>query len=305
MYHLFVTAYFVTTCTFFPVFAKSFVPPKKRSMSRDQDSFYSMSEGSRSKSPSHQRKAVNGQDNDGPAVAVHEKYACGDSYEGTVVRRGGTAVKEGSGRYQFANGSVYEGQWHKGTMHGKGVFFEADTMDRFEGIWSYGRRVKGVYYFPNGDLFIGAFDVATGNKKHGRCVLVDDLVPYDAEYNEDVLVWKEPLQTQSIARKLALNTADSSKPASKRPSTGRRSATRSASPSAAQLLGNGPTQPPPPSMDQLTAAKLVLRSNRDKTLRGASPADLRTFSSVQRGSFDRFASMPNDHVKEALRYYRK
>jgi hypothetical protein len=273
-------------------------------MPRDHDSYYSLSDGSQSRSP-HQLKAAEAAD---APVAVQEQYQGGDSYEGTAVRRNGVAIKEGSGRYQFGNGSVYEGQWHKGAMHGKGVFFEAETGDRFEGQWSYGRRVKGVYYFPNGDLFIGAFDVETGNKKHGRCVLVDDLVPYDAEYHDDVLVWKEPLLTQPIAKRLALGpgapaAANGSRATngkttdSARPSTARQ-------PSAQRLIdGDAPVGQPP--MDQLTAAKIVLRGNRAQTKHGASPGDMKAFTTVQRGSFERFAPLPrSDHVKEALRYYR-
>jgi hypothetical protein len=58
-------------------------------------------------------------------------------------------------------------------------------------------------------------------------------------------------------------------------------------------------------MDQLAAAKLVLRGNRDRSRSGAADTGLRAFSSLQRGSFDRFAPEPRqDHVKEALRYYR-
>ncbi len=266
-------------------------------MRKEEDVYYSLSDGSKSRSP--QRRLGDDSASNEVLMSVKEKYHGGDSYEGTITRRNGTTVKEGNGRYHFGNGSVYEGDWHKGAMHGNGVFFEADTGDRFEGQWSYGRRVKGVYYFPNGDLFIGAFDVETGNKKHGRCVLVDTLVPYDAEYHDDVLVWKELLNTQPIAKRLGAGPAAAK--ATPRPSTARSNA--SPSPSAQHLLGDLPDGPKRP-MDQLTAAKVVLRGNRERGHQ-TSRADVRRFTSIQQGSFDRFAAMPApSHVTEALRYYR-
>lgn len=219
-------------------------------------------------------------------ISVSEKYACGDTYEGFVMRHGTTQVKQGHGRYQFANGSVYEGDWHHGAMHGKGVFFEAETSDRFEGLWSFGRRVNGVYYFPNGDLFIGAFDVETGNRKHGRCVLVDDLVPYDAEYQNDEIVWKEPFRTAANATAgTRPGTAGSSGNANNGGRKQRASSatgvrvtqSKSASPSVAMMIESAersgtarvynqtaPSQP----LDQLTAAKIVLRSTREKVQQG-------------------------------------
>lgn len=259
-------------------------------MSQDADGYYSLSDGPKGQSPEGHSAG------DALIVSVQEKYQGGDSYDGTAVRRNGTTVKEGSGRYQFGNGSVYEGQWHRGAMHGRGVFYEAETGDRFEGQWSYGRRVRGVYYFPNGDLFIGAFDSETGNMKHGRCVLVDDLEPYDAEYDNDVLVWKAPLQTGARPGGLPAVGSTAPLPATQG-SAGRQ-------PSAQRLL-NGDVQGDRPPMDQLEAAKVVLRSNRDRARGGGNSTGLRAFLSLQRGSFDRFAPEPRqDHVKEALRYFR-
>lgn len=126
---------------------------------------------------------------------VREEYECGDVYCGEVRDVGSSKVKDGHGRYEFANGSVYDGEWRNGTMHGKGMFFENQTGDRFEGQWAFGRRVCGVYHYANGDLYLGAFDAVRGTMKHGRSVVVDDFTLYDTEYVDDRLVRKEPFST--------------------------------------------------------------------------------------------------------------
>eukprot|EP00659_Diplonema_papillatum_P002027 gene2027-3102_t len=62
--------------------------------------------------------------------SVVEMYPNGDKYEGQV---GVDGTKHGWGKYTFANGKVYEGNWASGKMNGWGEFVESDTKDRFVG----------------------------------------------------------------------------------------------------------------------------------------------------------------------------
>lgn len=55
---------------------------------------------------------------------------------------------EGKGKLTFADGSVYEGDFSDGKMHGKGRYQWANTGHWFEG--EYTRNFKdgpGVYYY--------------------------------------------------------------------------------------------------------------------------------------------------------------
>ena len=101
-------------------------------------------------------------------------------------------VKHGNGRYAFADGSYYDGEWANGQMEGRGTFFEAATSDQFDGVWRGGRRVQGVYrYGDSGNMYIGGFDAATGAKKVGPALVLDGCVLYKALYAEDRLITRE------------------------------------------------------------------------------------------------------------------
>ena len=92
-------------------------------------------------------------------------------------------MREGVGRYQFNNGSYYQGEWKEGAKHGKGklaiveyYIYEGEWRDdvkhgtgeqewigsckwagdKYKGDYSEGKRNGyGVYYYVNGDVYEG------------------------------------------------------------------------------------------------------------------------------------------------------
>lgn len=227
-------------------------------------------------------------------VRVVEAYSCGDRYDGTVAMdASGKKVKQGFGRYQFQNGSYYEGDWDNGTMHGKGRFVEAATGDRFEGTWSRGRRVSGVYFFANGDLYVGGFDHDTGHLKHGRCVVVEEMVPYDAVYHNDKMVQRRAFDAAANALHNVHTLAASGE-------TRHASRSTSAQRPAETVVTRNPNRP----QNDYEAAKIILRSRREE-LEGDSEA--KRFGSIQRGQIERFGSIhiKNADVKDAFRYHHR
>lgn len=310
----------------------------------DGVTFYSMSEEAcHSQSRAHSGRRSSERRQSLPLTAVEEHYSCGDVYRGTVyVQPNGSKVKEGRGRYRFANGSFYDGEWKNGQMEGRGTFEEATTGDRFDGIWAQGKRVCGVYGFANGDLFIGSFDRGVGNMKHGRCVVVDDMIPYDAIYNMDILVHKAPFNTDpdlllsaasratsgrrnSVPRPNELGDDDLQRCAPARDGIGWVSRDVPQDVSRAQKAQSRPTP-----NDRLEAAKQILRSRRDELethaknqrresifaastsgrqqpLRApevpAQASKTKRFAAVQSGTVERFAHVPTADVSEAFRFH--
>ena len=125
--------------------------------------------------------------------AVHDRYTNGDEYIGEVrLDARGKIVKDGIGTYRFARGSMYEGEWKDGAMHGWGSFNESDSGDVYEGYWSCGKRSFGVYRFASGDTYEGAFDA---NHKHGRGIVWESRRMYEVVYERDVLLSKVPFCT--------------------------------------------------------------------------------------------------------------
>ena len=139
---------------------------------------------------------------------INESYPCGDHYCGYAYRRhipssssnngGGAdpkvvAIKDGFGKYTFANGSYYDGDWKQGFMSGSGTFYEGDTGDSFDGTWDKSRRVQGVYRFSNGDVYVGAFDAERGALKVGPAIVLEDRKLFSAIYDNDVPTTKRPL----------------------------------------------------------------------------------------------------------------
>ena len=123
-------------------------------------------------------------------TTVVETYPNGDKYEGQVGLDG---VKAGWGKYTFANGKVYEGHWAQGKMNGWGEFMEGDTRDRFVGEWEEANRRFGIYFYANGDMYQGGFDKSM---KHGRGVIWENKVMYEATYNRDKLISKVPWKSR-------------------------------------------------------------------------------------------------------------
>ena len=136
---------------------------------------------------------------------IDEDYPCGDHYYGYAYHREvpskdhqqahpkTVAIKDGPGRYSFANGSYYEGEWRQGFMSGRGTFYEGDTGDCFDGTWTRGRRIEGTYRFSNGDVYIGAFDSEKGAVKVGPAIVMEDRQLFTAVYENDVATSKRPL----------------------------------------------------------------------------------------------------------------
>jgi hypothetical protein len=72
--------------------------------------------------------------------------------------------KHGTGKMEYANGDVYDGQWKGNLRHGNGkiTFLNKST---YEGTWSKDQITgKGIYTYFNGDIYEGALDkgVRTG-----------------------------------------------------------------------------------------------------------------------------------------------
>lgn len=234
-------------------------------------------------------------------VEVNERYSCGDRYKGSVyISKDGLKVKHGTGRYEFQNGSYYSGQWVEGAMQGKGMFWESTTGDRFEGQWMQGKRVCGVYYFNDGDLYIGGFDEATGHLKHGRAVVVEDMAAYDAEYKNDAMVRRAPFQTSAHPHQHTSRPASSAKPY------------HSAEVPDRRLVAAESHQD-----RQLQAAKSILRSRReglsgDAASFAAGHSDsvlneskLKQFGRLQRGNSERFVHPHLPDAKDAVRFHHR
>merc|ERR1740124_1882960 len=67
-------------------------------------------------------------------------------------------VVDGTGKYSWADGGVYEGDWKDGKMHGKGKYSYANG-GVYEGDWKDGKmHGKGKYSFANGDVYEGYFE---------------------------------------------------------------------------------------------------------------------------------------------------
>ncbi len=89
------------------------------------------------------------------------EYVQENVYTGEKNEKG---EKDGTGKMEYANGDVYEGQWKNNLRNGKGkiTFVNKSTYD---GTWSKDQITgKGVYTYFNGDVYEGTFDkgVRTG-----------------------------------------------------------------------------------------------------------------------------------------------
>eukprot|EP01064_Diplonema_japonicum_P000563 TRINITY_DN10364_c0_g4_i1.p2 TRINITY_DN10364_c0_g4~~TRINITY_DN10364_c0_g4_i1.p2 ORF type:complete len:286 (+),score=56.51 TRINITY_DN10364_c0_g4_i1:962-1819(+) len=125
-------------------------------------------------------------------TTVVETYPNGDKFEGQV---GTDGMKSGWGKYSFANGKIYEGHWSNGKMNGWGEFVESDTKDRFVGEWEDANRKFGIYYYANGDMYQGGFEKSM---KHGRGVIWENKMMYEAVYSRDKLVSKVPWKVKMV-----------------------------------------------------------------------------------------------------------
>ena len=86
----------------------------------------------------------------------------------------------GFGKWRFQSGSVYEGTWRDGKMHGRGKFTWADK-DRYEGEYVAGKMEgRGVYHFKNGEVYDGEW-AADKRQGQGRFTWPDGRV-YEGPY---------------------------------------------------------------------------------------------------------------------------
>lgn len=64
----------------------------------------------------------------------------------------------GTGKYEFPDGSFYDGDWEEGLFHGQGTFAWKSSGDRYTGSFRRGQmHGHGRYEFRNGDAFDGTF----------------------------------------------------------------------------------------------------------------------------------------------------
>ena len=87
---------------------------------------------------------------DGSSFTGLCRWITGDScaYEGQLVN----GKRQGCGRFVFANGDVYDGEWAEDTFEGLGIYESQEG--RYEGmhkggVWSG----KGSFTWPNGDKY--------------------------------------------------------------------------------------------------------------------------------------------------------
>lgn len=84
----------------------------------------------------------------GEGIAVGE-----DTYKGTF-RKG---LPHGTGKYTWANGNVYEGEWAKGEMHGEGSLYVKAEDSVLKGHWIEGEYIgteKDAYKVLNKSVTI-------------------------------------------------------------------------------------------------------------------------------------------------------
>jgi hypothetical protein len=66
--------------------------------------------------------------------------------------------KHGTGKMEYENGDVYEGQWADGLRHGKGKITFVNKSS-YDGNWSNGQiNGRGVYTYFNGNVYNGLFE---------------------------------------------------------------------------------------------------------------------------------------------------
>ncbi|MET2986467.1 MORN repeat-containing protein [Aureibaculum conchae] len=75
-----------------------------------------------------------------------------------------SGLRDGEGKYTWANGDVYEGQWMQDKRHGMGTYVWNDGS-KYKGNYSHGiRSGYGIYYYTNGTIYEGTWQ---NNLKHG------------------------------------------------------------------------------------------------------------------------------------------
>jgi len=99
-------------------------------------------------------------------------------YDGQMLN----GIRQGKGKYVWANGDVYDGQWHDGKMQGKGKKVYANG-DVYDGQWHDGKKQgKGKLVWANGDVYDGQWHDGKRQGK-GKFVAANGDV-YDGQWHD-------------------------------------------------------------------------------------------------------------------------
>lgn len=114
----------------------------------------------RSRSQAACRKVTPSPATDFAGVSTEKRLPNGDLYIGTFLG----SVPHGSGKYLWADGCMYEGDWKKGKATGKGRF-SWPSGATYEGEFRSGRMEgTGTFTGADGDTYRGSW---VSDKKHG------------------------------------------------------------------------------------------------------------------------------------------
>jgi hypothetical protein len=108
----------------------------------------------------------------------------GEGVDGEYVgERNAAGQREGRGKYVFADGTVYEGEWKAGKSEGRGICRFANG-EVYEGEWKADKREgQGIFRYADGGVYEGEFKA---DKKEGRGIYryaSGDV--YEGEYKAD------------------------------------------------------------------------------------------------------------------------
>ena len=117
------------------------------------------------------------------------KDKSGNLYEGYIINN----LKEGKGKFTFANGNVYEGEFKDDIRHGYGTFTFADG-DVYVGDFKDDiRNGYGKFTFANGNVYEGEFK---DDIRHGKGTLYCKEIYDDGEVYEEIYegYWKNDMK---------------------------------------------------------------------------------------------------------------
>jgi hypothetical protein len=120
-----------------------------------------------------------------------------EGYEGEKSPKDG--AYHGKGKYTYANGDIYTGQFQAGKMTGRGRFVFANGHI-YDGEWKLNKKDgKGKFFYANGNMYVGEFKE---NKRHGhgRYVYASGDV-YEGDYRMDLMTGKGTYQYASTEDK--------------------------------------------------------------------------------------------------------
>ena len=115
---------------------------------------------------------------------TQDPTAGGNLYEG---ERDAQGHRHGRGKFTFADGAVYEGDWLHGLRHGVGEFKYKDGSV-YKGQWQHDlKHGQGKFWFSNGDITLGVW---THDRLNGlaRLWTKGQGNPEDVIYKDDMLI---------------------------------------------------------------------------------------------------------------------